>query len=135
MKKRLLILLCILLFGAGIMALVRNSYNVWFATEVTLTLQHHGNNDIIVTLTDKKHIREIKSIIRGIERYDIGLNCGFAPDYSITFSDSKKSVSVFPPLDRCPHIGLDFEGRYIRISKRNLEKLLDIFKEYGYVYW
>ena len=117
------------------MALLRNSFNVWFATDVALTLQHHGDNDIIVELTEKRHIRELKIIIRGLERVDSGISCGFAPDYAITFSNNERSVTVYPPLDGCPHIGLDFTGRYIRIPKRNLEKLLEIFHYYGYIYW
>ena len=117
------------------MVFIRNSFNVWFAEDVTLTLQHHGNNDIIMNLDDKKLIRELKYIVRGVERNDSGISCGFAPDYSITFSNSEKSITVYPPLDRCPHIGLDFEGRYIRISKRSLERMLMIFRECGYIHW
>ena len=115
------------------MAFFRNSFNVWFASDVTVTLEHHGVNDIEVHLTDRKHIRELKTIIRGFERNDSGISCGFAPDYSITFSNNVKSVTVYLPMDGCSNIGLDFSGRYVRISERSRKRMGAILAEYGFV--
>ena len=99
LKKTIIVF--ILLSIVGLVIFFLNSFNVNFATDVVLTLQHHGENDIDVKATDEVLIKELKSICRGFVLTDSGLSCGFVADFSMTFSNSEKSITVYPPLDNC----------------------------------
>ena len=134
MKTKLMILLVLILTG-GLMVYFFNSINVNFATEVTLTLRYHGENDIVVQVTDKALIRELKSIFRGFIWTDSGHSCGFSEEFSITFSNNERSITLYPALDECPIIGVNTTGRHLYISRANRERFHEIIHEYGYRYY
>jgi len=77
---------------------------------------------------DDKEFKILKSILNGKKLYRDNPSCGFSENISIKFNDEQTFCIA---RDSCPIIYWKEKDKYIKLSKKEKQKLYDLFETYG----
>jgi len=77
---------------------------------------------------DDKELKILKSILNGKKLYRDNPSCGFSENISIKFNDEQTFCIA---RDSCPIIYWKEKDKYIKLSKKEKQKLYGLLETYG----
>ena len=101
----------------------RLSIDVWDNVSIFSTYNKTENTAVVV----ENDAKRLKAILNNKHLYHEEHSCGFSDDFGLSISGRILWIAS----DGCPYIYDCESGRYLTISKKDRQEILDLFSKYG----